>query len=373
VIASEPVSSNPELFTGADSAEGVLFLDARTGPDAREAFARERLAGARWIDLETQLSHKGDPAHGGRHPLPSTAAFVATLASLGVTRESDVVVYDAQRGANAAARAWWMLRAIGHPRVRVMDGGMPAALARGLPTESGPEAERARAEYALPDAFARALEEGTREHPLADLAAVRRAVTTGERVVLDVREADRFRGEREPIDPIAGHIPGAINVPLAENLDARGRFRGAEELRRMYAGLLSGDGASAEGASAEGASAEGASAEGASAEGASARGLIVHCGSQSSSYAFGKLWDHSRGWIPPDTLGRLSRRRTMFATIRGRPTGSVGLINDARSLTVLYSTDVSASGQFADIDFELTFDAGSCRSWTVPSQRPHSI
>lgn len=223
------------LFSADEPVQGVQFIDVRSGPEALRSFEREHLAGARWIDLESELSHKGDPARGGRHPLPSTRAFVATLEAHGITEESDLVLYDDKGGANAAARLWWMLRAIGHARVRVLDGGFAAAKQRSLAMESGPMPALAPARYALDPRLARALEEGTAAHPIASIEQVIEAIATGSRAVIDVRDAARFRGEVEPIDPIAGRIDGAMNVPLTENLQADGRFKSADALRAMYA------------------------------------------------------------------------------------------------------------------------------------------
>lgn len=225
------------LFSADEPAEGVLFLDVRSGPEALRSFEREHIAGARWIDLETELSHKADPAHGGRHPLPSTRAFVRALEAHGITADRELVLYDDKGGANAAARLWWMLRAIGHTRTRVLDGGFAAAKQRSIAMEQGPmpALALAPARYALDPRFERALEEGTREHPVASIEQVQRALREGTHAVIDVRDAARYRGESEPIDPIAGRIEGAINVPLTENLQADGRFKSAESLRAMYA------------------------------------------------------------------------------------------------------------------------------------------
>lgn len=222
------------LFVRGDDPRGVRFIDARSGPDARAAFEAQHLCGARWFDLETELSSKGDPAHGGRHPLPSTRAFVSLLEAHGIHADDDIVCYDDKSGANAAARLWWMLRAIGHRRVRVLDGGLAAAIADGLATESGPMPSVAKSAYSLASSHARALEDGTPSHPIVSLDAVKRALASRTHVVIDVRDGDRYRGEREPIDPIAGRIAGAINVALTENLQPDGRFSSPDALRSLY-------------------------------------------------------------------------------------------------------------------------------------------
>lgn len=225
---------NSELFRKGDAIEGVRFVDVRSGPEARAAFEREHIAGARWMDLETELAHKGDPAQGGRHPLPSTSRFVATLEAHGITADSDIVCYDDKAGANAAARLWWMLRAIGHQRVRVLDGGFAAAVAAGLRTERGAMNAIETSRYELDRTRARALEDGTAEWPLVAIEQVKHRLNARSGAVIDVRDAFRFRGESEPIDPIAGRIAGAINVPFAGNTSADGTFKSVTDLRAMY-------------------------------------------------------------------------------------------------------------------------------------------
>jgi thiosulfate/3-mercaptopyruvate sulfurtransferase len=209
--------------------ENVVLFDCRSGPGARAEYARGHLPGALFADLETDLSQKGDPARGGRHPLPSAEVFAKRLGEWGVSPDTHVVAYDDQGGANAAARLWWMLRALGHPNVQVLDGGLPAALVAGL-TLTGEAARPIPCEpYPATRWFGR----------LADVEEVERARQASDQRVLDVRAAARYRGEHEPIDPIAGHIPGAHNIPLTENL-RDGRFKSATELRQLYGGLLGG-------------------------------------------------------------------------------------------------------------------------------------
>lgn len=223
----EPILTPEELAV----AGAVVLCDVRTGPDAREAYARGHLPGAIFVDLESDLSEPAhDPARGGRHPLPDAGAFAARLGALGVRPESLVVAYDDQGGANAAARLWWMLRALGHARVQVLDGGLQGALAAGLALTAEPTAVRAAPPYPAAEWSAR----------IADIDAVERARSAPDRLVLDVRAAPRYRGEREPIDPVAGHIPGARNLPLSENLTAEGRFKSPAALHQLYSKLLDG-------------------------------------------------------------------------------------------------------------------------------------
>jgi thiosulfate/3-mercaptopyruvate sulfurtransferase len=209
---------------------GALLFDCRTGPKAREAYAEGHLPGAVFADLETDLAAPtAHPERGGRHPLPDAARFAARLGEWGVTPASHVVVYDDQGGANAAARMWWMLRSLGHRYVQLLDGGLQAALAEGFTLTRDPAQRSAQPPYPE-QAFG---------WPTADIHEVERARARPERRVLDVRATPRYRGETEPIDPLAGHIPGAINLPFAENLRG-GRFKSAEELRDQYLNLLSG-------------------------------------------------------------------------------------------------------------------------------------
>ncbi|HYO71011.1 MAG TPA: sulfurtransferase, partial [Archangium sp.] len=192
-------------------------------------YEERHLQGALHVDLDQDLASKpADPARGGRHPLPAPAAFAALLGRLGIGPETRVVVYDDKRGANAASRFWWMLKAAGHADVRVLDGGLEAALAAGVPagTPGTPPAQRP----AYP--FERWL------RPTADADEVARAARALGRLVIDVRDAVRYRGESEPIDPVPGHLPGAINVPFTSNLGPDGRFLPPEELARKYRAVL---------------------------------------------------------------------------------------------------------------------------------------
>lgn len=223
-----PVIKPHELLALRTSPDLVL-ADARTGPNAKEAYGKNHLEGAVYIDLEEDLSQKGpSPAAGGRHPLPPVEKFAALLGRLGIQPTSHVVVYDDKAGANPAARLWWMLRALGHEKVQVLDGGMEAALAAGYPANDQPVTPTATAPYPA----------GSWQLPTATAEEVERAAADSEAMVIDVRDAVRYRGEKEPIDKIAGHIPGAVNLPFINNLDAEGRFREPQELRRYYTDAL---------------------------------------------------------------------------------------------------------------------------------------
>lgn len=202
-------------------------------------FAQAHIPGARHADLERHLSlhaPEGAAAPGprdaslGRHPLPDREAFAHWLADCGVGPQTQVVAYDRQ-GSVYACRLWWMLKWCGHEAVAVLDGGWNAWCAAGGAVASG---------EALPppqrDGF-------SVRPPLATLrltAEVAQALGRPSQTVVDARASARFRGETEPLDPVAGHIPGALNRPYTENFDATGRFKPAAELRQAFEALLAG-------------------------------------------------------------------------------------------------------------------------------------
>lgn len=209
--------------------EEVVLLDAR---QSGEAYASGHLPGALHADLNRDLSRAllpgFDPARGGRHPLPDLLTFARQVGAWGIGPGTRVVIYDDQGGANAAARCWWMLRSLGLDTAQVLDGGLQAALAAGLElTSEVPEPEPQ-------DTFPAARWHLTTVDPevLAQLAQ------HPAWKVLDVRSAERYRGETDPFEPIPGHIPGAFNLPYGTNLQEDGRFRPQEELREMYQDLL---------------------------------------------------------------------------------------------------------------------------------------
>ncbi len=210
-------------------ANHVVVLDARVGPDAEARFEAEAVRGARLVDLETELSDPDVAASvGGRHTLPPIVAFAQRVASWGIDPTTPVVIYDDRGGLLAAARAWWMLRAIGIP-ARVLDGGLAAARAAGLTERSTSPATRPPSStWAVPSHWP-----GT-----VELTDVEEALRAG-RTVVDVRAASRFRGEHEPIDPVAGHVPGAVNLPCSDNLGPDGYFLDGDALRARYGDLPS--------------------------------------------------------------------------------------------------------------------------------------
>ncbi|HZG05293.1 MAG TPA: sulfurtransferase [Streptomyces sp.] len=198
------------------------LLDVRWelgGPPGRRAYEAGHLPGAVYVDLDTELA--GPVGEGtGRHPLPDPGVFGAAMRRAGVRRGHPVVAYDGGHGW-AAARAWWLLRWAGHDDVRVLDGGLAAwdgPLTREVPDP--PEGDFVPEPGGL---------------PLLDADGAAALARSG--VLLDARAAERYRGEVEPVDKVAGHIPGALSAPTTENTTAQGRFRPAAELAARFAAL----------------------------------------------------------------------------------------------------------------------------------------
>jgi thiosulfate/3-mercaptopyruvate sulfurtransferase len=217
------------LISAGEIPDAATLLDVRWelgGPPGRDLYLEGHIPGAAFVDLDTALA--APPGVGGRHPLPDAVAFGEAMRAAGVSGSRPVVVYDAGNSV-AAARAWWLLRYFGHPDVSVLDGGFAGWRAAGLPVELEVVA-------AQPGDF----EPRAGEMPLLDAAGA--AAVAREGVLLDARAPERFRGESEPIDPVAGHIPGAVNMPAASLVDASGRFHDVIALRRLFEDTGVGDG-----------------------------------------------------------------------------------------------------------------------------------
>ena len=226
----DPLISPEDLSHLKHDRSGVI-VDARSGQDARERYGRGHLDGALHVHLEEELSDiQEDLRIGGRHPLPPPERFGSLLGKLGIEAATHVVVYDDQSGASAAARFWWMLRAAGHERVQVLDGGFRAALTTGFPESTETPVPRAKPPYPVT----------SWQLPTLSMEEVADYVKDPRYVLIDVRDESRYKGIEEPIDTIAGHIPGAINLPYAHNLGPEGFFLPAEELRRMYQPVMAG-------------------------------------------------------------------------------------------------------------------------------------
>lgn len=222
----EPIIQPEDLLELVKTTD-VVIVDAGSSI----SYGTQHLKGAVYADLNLDLAAvPEDAAKGGRHPLPDPAYFGQVLSRLGITAQSHVVVYDDKNGALAAARFWWMLRAAGHEKVQVLNGGLTAAVKAGFPLSDLVEMPIPVAEYTFIDW----------NLPQAYMDEVETAALGTDNVVIDVREGSRYRGETEPIDLIAGHIPGAINVPYASNLDENGLFIKPEIIGQKYVDELKG-------------------------------------------------------------------------------------------------------------------------------------
>ena len=213
--------------------EAVTLLDVRwqlaTGSQPG-LYAGGHIPGAVFVDLDRDLA--APPGPQGRHPLPRAEDFQAAMRAAGVRDGAPVVVYDDANGL-PGARAWWLLRYFGHDQVALLDGGLSAWLASGRPLADGDETPRYPGDFtARPGAM-----------PVLDADSAARLAATG--VLVDARAPERYRGETEPMDPVAGHIPGARNWPMDRNLDAHGRFLPAGELADALSGLTGGAAAGA--------------------------------------------------------------------------------------------------------------------------------
>ena len=201
-----------------------VLLDVRwrlAGPPGIDSYRQGHLPGAVFVDLDRDLA--GPPGPAGRHPLPDPAAFQAAMRAAGVSRDRPVVVYD-DSDATSAARGWWTLRYFGHPDVRVLDGGYRAWAGAGLPASTDEPAP-------APGDFT--AEPG--QMPVLDAAGARETARTG--LLLDARTGERYRGETEPVDPVAGHIPGAVSAPTAGNVNPDGIFKDPAGLAARFAAL----------------------------------------------------------------------------------------------------------------------------------------
>jgi thiosulfate/3-mercaptopyruvate sulfurtransferase len=209
----------------------VLIVDCRA--DIRDAakgridYEAAHIRNAVFADLDTDLSDLTQKGALGRHPLPTDAALSAAFSRWNLTPDKHVVAYDDANGALAAARLWWLLRLAGHEHASVLDGGFAMWRAAGLPLESGPEKPR--------DAH---IEARLDRHEVVWTDELERRRHDGSILLIDARTAPRYRGETEPIDTKAGHIPGALNRPFSDNLDASGRFKSAAQLRGEFYALI---------------------------------------------------------------------------------------------------------------------------------------
>ena len=226
--------SAEELLPHLDDPDWVIVdsrFSLREVEQGRRSYDAGHIAGAVYAHLDEDLSGPIIPGETGRHPLPTVEEFAATLSGWGIDDAVQVVAFDDSGGA-IAARLWWMLYWMGHEKAAVLDGGCANWEAEGLPVRSGPEVREPRsfAPRARPELVLNA----------EDVASMLNDAT---RLLCDARGADRFRGENETIDPVAGHIPGAVSVPYADNLDSNGFFLSREDLRSRFHAQLGGSAA----------------------------------------------------------------------------------------------------------------------------------
>ena len=215
---ADPLIDVAELHALIEAPRPLVLLDVRwalDGSTGEHSYLAGHLPGAVYVDLDTELAAPASPA-AGRHPLPAPEDFAATLRRVGVTEDARIVAYDDTDG-GPAARLVWMLRALGHD-ASVLSGGVHAWNG---PLETGP---------VTPEPT----EVPVRDWPTESLASADQVATADGAVVIDARAPERYRGEVEPIDPRAGHVPGAVNLPYAGNLDEERRFLPAEELRERF-------------------------------------------------------------------------------------------------------------------------------------------
>ncbi len=223
--------------------ENIVLIDATNGKNAKANYEEKHLKGALFADLNTQLADiKEDLSNGGRHPLPTIEKFANTMTELGISEKSYVVIYDDKNSSNAAARLWWMLKSAGHQKVQVLNGGLKEAEKMGFPVRNEIETAANTEPYKINDWTL----------PLSDILEVEKVSKNDNYLVIDVRDNERYIGKVEPIDLVAGHIPGAINIPFSTNLDENELFLAPEKLKIKYQKIF---------------------------EERSAGNIIVHCGS----------------------------------------------------------------------------------------------
>ncbi|TSD63982.1 sulfurtransferase [Inquilinus sp. KBS0705] len=212
--------TDPRVFDPA-----TILIDVRAGANARTNYLAGHLPNAIFATLDDDLAaHPADAAFGGRHPLPSLADFAATLARWGVKPDSHIVVYDDKAAAMGGARLWWMLRSIGHTNVQVLNGGLKAATDAGIELSTDEYTPSATSLYPIAPQYANT----------ADIEEVKEAAKAEDRVVIDVREGQRYLGYTEPLDLVAGHIPGAVNLFYSNSLSPEGKYLTQQALASMY-------------------------------------------------------------------------------------------------------------------------------------------
>ena len=209
--------------------DDLIIVDAGSGGSAYEKYLLEHLDGALYVDINNDLAEiPKDAKKGGRHPLPSLEKFAETLNGLGINQNSHVIVYDDKNASIAGARFWWMLRAAGVEKVQVLNGGIQKAKEKGLTVNSNTVTAKPVEKFSIKEW----------KLPMVDINFIEEVSENPDYLVIDVREKDRYDGKTEPIDEVAGHIPGAINIPFKENLNEDGTFKNPEILHEKYEEIL---------------------------------------------------------------------------------------------------------------------------------------
>ncbi|MFD0765927.1 sulfurtransferase [Mucilaginibacter lutimaris] len=212
--------TDPRVFDPA-----TILIDVRAGANAHERYLAGHLPNAIFATLDDDLAaHPEDPAKGGRHPLPSLKDFAATLSRWGINPDSHVVVYDDKNAAMGGARLWWMLRSVGHTNVQVLNGGLKAATDAGVELSTDEYQATPVEAYPIPEKY----------NHTAEIEEVKAAAKADNRVVIDVREGARYLGHTEPLDLVAGHIPGAVNLFYSNSLSPEGKYLTSQALATLY-------------------------------------------------------------------------------------------------------------------------------------------
>jgi thiosulfate/3-mercaptopyruvate sulfurtransferase len=230
-------SDYPRTYRGRPIMVFDCTFDLTKPEIGQQQYDGSHIPGALYVNLDTHLSAKSDPtaASGGRHPLPSRENFAAWLSSIGFSNAHQAVVYD-RNDMNYCGRLWWMLKWMGHESVAMLDGGLQAwhvaggKLARTHATSKPKMAFSAPVNFVINDELA----------ALAAINTVASNLNKPSQTMLDARGAARFRGDVEPLDPVAGHIPGALNRPFTDNLGPDGKFKRADVLKAEFTQLLAG-------------------------------------------------------------------------------------------------------------------------------------
>jgi thiosulfate/3-mercaptopyruvate sulfurtransferase len=212
--------TDPHILDGS-----AILIDVRAGADAHARYLAGHLPNAVFAGLDADLaSHPADAAIGGRHPLPALKDFAETVARWGITPDSHVIVYDDKAAAMGGARLWWMLRSIGHINVQVINGGLKAATEAGIQLVTDEYQNTAVAPYPVAAEYSNTV----------DIEEVKKAAKDENRVVIDVREGVRYQGITEPLDLVAGHIPGAVNLFYSTSMSPEGKYLTSQALATLY-------------------------------------------------------------------------------------------------------------------------------------------